>query len=170
MAQQVARRRQVIERVDEAWRRSLSRRSDRAGNGANASSGLDRGKEEWDRRLALALEDAVNRTRPVLDDGACSERGTVPANADKHPRKARFRRLREIDDLGDICQVIAGKCNDIWPPALKQAKIRAMILDLQIDEPDFVAGTSRRLRDELEPQRFEPQENPGVEQGAGMDT
>ena len=94
----------------------------------------------------------------------------MPADADKRPRRAHFCRFSDIDDLGDIRQVITGERDHRRLPALQQAKIGAVILDLQIDEPDVVPGTSRRLCDELEPQRFEPQEDLCVEQWPGMDT
>ena len=36
-----------------------------------------------------------------------------------------------------------------------------MVFDLQIDQLDLVPGPPRRLGDQLEPERFEPQENFG---------
>ena len=64
----------------------------------------------------------------------------MPANADECPRIACLCRLREIDDLGNVRQIVAGKRDDVRPPIPQQAKIGAMVLDLQIDEPDLVAG------------------------------
>jgi hypothetical protein len=78
--------------------------------------------------------------------------------------------LGEIDDLGHVRQVVARKRDDFGPPAPQQAKIGPAILHLQIDKPDLVPGAPHRLRDELEPQRLEPQENPGIEQRTGVDT
>ena len=44
-----------------------------------------------------------------------------------------------------------------------------MVLDLQIDEPDLVPGAAQRLRDELEPERLEPQKHLRIHQGSGVD-
>ena len=94
----------------------------------------------------------------------------MPADTDKSSRPAHFSRFSEIDDFGNVRQVIARERDHLRLPALQQAKIGAVILDLQIDEQDVVSSTSRRLRNELEPQRFEPQEDLCVEQRPGMDT
>ena len=94
----------------------------------------------------------------------------MPADANKDFRKPRLGRLGEIDDLGHVRQVIARKRDDFGPPALQQAEIRAMVLDLQIDELDLVPGAAQRLRDELEPERLEPQKDLCVHQRSGMDT
>jgi hypothetical protein len=94
----------------------------------------------------------------------------MPADADKSSGPACLCRFGEIDDFGNVRQIIAGERDHLRLPALQQAKIGAVILDLQIDEPDVVSSTSRRLRDELEPQRFEPQEDLCVEQWPRMDT
>src|SRR6516165_7826318 len=82
----------------------------------------------------------------------------------QRPRRAHFCRLSEIDDFRDVRQVITEERDNLRLPALQQAKIGAVFLDLQIDELNVVSGTSRRLRNELEPQRFEPQKNLCVEQ------
>ena len=88
----------------------------------------------------------------------------------QRPRRAHFCRLSEIDDFRDVRQVITEERDNLRLPALQQAKIGAVILDLQIDEQDVVSSTSRRLRNELEPQRFEPQKNLCVEQWRRMNT
>ena len=75
----------------------------------------------------------------------------MPADADKNSRPTHFCRFSDIDDLGVIRQVITGERDHLRLPALQQAKIGAVILDLQIDELNVVSGTSRRLRNELEP-------------------
>ena len=93
----------------------------------------------------------------------------MPADANQYIGEARLGRLREVHDLGHIGEVVAGKRDDIGPPAPQQAKIRAMVLDLQIDEADLVPGSTQRLRDELEPERLEAEKHLGVHQGSGMD-
>src|SRR5271169_2633722 len=96
MAKQVARRQQIIERLDKAGRRPLSRRGDRTWNRSDIPSALDCIQKQRHPRLALAFEDAVDRPRPVLDQRACGERGAVSSDADKSPRQPRLRRLCKI--------------------------------------------------------------------------
>ena len=43
-----------------------------------------------------------------------------------------------------------------------------MVFDLQVDQPDLVAGVPRRRGDQLEPERLEPQKDFRVEQRPGM--
>src|SRR6516162_4476446 len=105
----------------------------------------------------------------MLDEGARGERGAVPADANKGPWQPLLRRLCKIDDLWNISEVIAGKSNNIRPPAIEQSKIRGVILDLQIDQPCRVAGAPCRLGNQLEAERLEPQEYPRIEERAGMD-
>ena len=169
MAQQVARRHQIIERLDKARRRPLSRPGDRTGNRSDIPPPLDRAEKQRHSRLALALEDAVDGTRAMLDQSARGERGAVPADADKGLRQAGFCRFREIDDLRDVREVVAGKSDDIWPPALEQSQIGGVVLDLQVDQPDRVSGAARGLGNKLETQRLEPQKYPGIEERTGMD-
>ncbi len=93
----------------------------------------------------------------------------MSADAHEDFREPRPGCLGEIDDLGHIRQVIARKRDDFGPPALQQAKIRAMVLDLQINELHLVPGPAQRLRDELEPERLEPQKDLCVHQRSRMD-
>ena len=99
---------------------------------------------------------------PALDERGRGERGAVPADADEDLGKTGPRGLCEIDDLRNVGEVVAREGDDIGPPATQQAKISAMVLDLQIDQPRLVPGAPRRLGDELEPERLEPQKDPGV--------
>ena len=97
------------------------------------------------------------------------ERGAVPADADKRRRQPSLRRLRQIDDLRNVGEVVAGKGDDVRPPAVEQSEKGGVVLDLQVDQPDRVPGAPRRLGDQLEAERLEPQEYLRIEQRAGMD-
>ena len=92
-----------------------------------------------------------------------------PPTQTKTLGKARLRRLGEIDDLGHVRQVVAGKRDDIRPPMFDGPQISAVILDLQVDQPNRVPGPTHRLGDELEPERLQPQKHLGVKQRARMD-
>ena len=122
MAQQVARRHQIVERMDKARRRPFSGGGDGARHRDRVAAGLDRGEQRRHRRLALALEHAIDRALAMLDDRGGGEGGAVAADADEDAREARLRRLGEIDDLGDVGEVVAGKRDDIRPPALDVRK------------------------------------------------
>ena len=124
MAQEIARRAELVERMDKGRRRAFARCGDRARNRRRVAAGLDRRQQRRHRRLALALQHAVDRTLAMCDDGARGKRGAVPADADEHAGKARLRRLGQVDDLGHVCQIVAGKRHDIGPPALDRPEIR----------------------------------------------
>jgi hypothetical protein len=74
----------------------------------------------------------------------------VSPDADIGPRKTCLCRLRQIDDLGDVRQIIAGERDDVGPPAVEKAEIGGVILDLQIDDADRVSGSPHCLSDELQ--------------------
>ena len=94
---------------------------------------------------------------------------SVTADADEAVRKPGLRRLGEVDDLGHVRQVVAAKRHEIGAPRIEQAEIGAMILDLQIDQPDLVACLFGRLGDELEPIGSRPQKDLGIMEHAGID-
>jgi hypothetical protein len=169
MAQQVARRREVVEAVDKARRRSLAPGRDRAGDGrGGAAPARDRGQELGDRRLALAFEDAIDRPRAMLEDRRGGKGGAVPAHHDEAFWQQRLGALREVDDLRNIGEVVAREADDIGAPRLQPGKVIGMALDLQIDQLDRMAGPAGRLGHQLEPQGLEPQKDPGIHQPAGM--
>jgi hypothetical protein len=87
----------------------------------------------------------------MLYNGARSKRRAVPADTDEYFGPARLRRLRKVDDFGDVREIVAGKRHNVRLPALQQAKICPMILDLQVNEADVVSGAPHRLGNELEP-------------------
>src|SRR5271169_541579 len=73
MAQQVARRHDFIERMDEGRRRPLAGGGDSAGNGSRVAPGLDRRQQHRHRRFAFAFEYTVDRARAVIDQRLCDE-------------------------------------------------------------------------------------------------
>src|SRR5438445_13671339 len=104
----------------------------------------------------------------MLDEGGRGEGGAVSPNTDKGLRQARLRRLRKVDDLRNVGEVVARKSDDIRPPALEQSEKGGMVLDLQVDQLNRMPGLPRRLRDQLEAERLEPQEYLRVEERARM--
>jgi hypothetical protein len=160
--------------------RIRSRRRDRArrcnicgGDGSGyfaevVTVGRDGLKELDNIRLALALEHAIDGARAVLDNGIRGERGAVAADADEGARQRQFRGFGQIDDFGYIGEVVAGEGDKVRPPLRNQAVIVGVAFDLQIDDPDRVAGASRGLRHEFEAQWLEAEEDIREQQRAGM--
>ena len=99
VAQQVARRHQIVERLDKAGLRPFAACGDRARNQFDTRPGLDRGEQQRHRRLALALEHAVDRACAMLDQSARGERSAVTADADEDVGQPRLCRFCQVDDL-----------------------------------------------------------------------
>ena len=169
MTHEVARRHHVVERMDKARRRPFAFRGDGAGDRDRVMPGLDRGEQQRDRSFALALEHAVDGAFTVLDQRICGKRGAMPADADEHAGKARLGGLGEIDDFGNVRQVVAAEGDGVGLPALDRAEIGALVLDLEIEQAHRMAGLPRRRGDELEADRLEPQEYLRIGHRAGMD-
>ena len=158
---------QLVEVLDEARPRTLAVRGDRPGHLGDCAAVARDGIEQLDdARLALALEHAIDGALAVLQDGIRDEGGAVAADADEGARQRKPGRLRQIDDLGHVGEVVAGKGDEIRLPLRDHAMIVGVAFDLQIDEPDQVPGAAGGLRHQLEAQWFKPQEDVGVEQRA----
>src|SRR6516162_6669978 len=130
MAQQIARRCQIIERVDEAGRRSLSVRRHRSRHGYRVMAALDRGQEHRHACLAFSFQHAVDGARAMLDDRGGGERGAMAPDADEYLRETDFRSFGEIDDLGNVRQIVARESDNVRPPAFEHSELRARVLDL----------------------------------------
>ena len=155
--------------MDKAGGRPLARFGDSSRRGGKIGAGLDRGEERRQPRFALAAQHAIDGAPAMLDDRRRDKGRAVPADADDGARQKRLRRLGEVDDLRDVGEVVARKGDDIRPEFSGEAQESSVALDLQIDQPDLVAGRPRRGGDELQPQRLQPQEDFRVHQRAGMD-
>jgi hypothetical protein len=86
----------------------------------------------------------------------------VPPDANESFRETPFRRFGEINDFGDVRQIVAGESDNVGPPTLEHSEIGTVVLDLQIDQLDRVSGPPRRLGDEFEADRLEPQKDLGI--------
>ena len=93
----------------------------------------------------------------------------MAADAHQATRQPLLCELGEVDDLGNVREIIAGERDCIGPPIPEPAFEVAMALDLQVDEPHLVAGSARRLRHQLEPKRLQAQKDLGVHERARMD-
>ena len=93
----------------------------------------------------------------------------MPPDADEDAGEPRLGRLGEIDDLGDVRQIVAAKGDDIGLPAHDRAEIGAPAFDLQVDQPNRVPGLPRRRGYQFEADWLQPEKNLRVGQRARMD-
>ena len=170
MAKQVPRRKERVEIVDEDRPRPLALRRDRARHGGERAPGLEGREEGRKRRLALALEHAVDRAVRVGEERGGDERGAVAADHDRRGGEVLLRGLGQIDDLGDVGEVVAGEDDHVRAPAFDQPMVMAVGLHLQIEQADIVPRLQGSGGDQLQPQRLEPEEDPRVHQRARVDT
>ena len=136
MAQQVARRPQVVEVVDESRRRPLAVRGDHAGHLGDAS----RSPSTASSSATMPASPSPLSTQSIAPSPCSTIARAVnealwPPTQMKHARQHRLRLLGEIDDLRDIGEVVAGERDEIRPPFRDQAAIVVVALDLQIDQP-----------------------------------
>jgi hypothetical protein len=76
--------------------------------------------------------------------------------------------LGQVDDLRDVGEVVAGKRDHMGPPVVDRPQVTALALDLEIEQPDLMPGLTRSVRDQLEAERLQAEENSGVHERAGM--
>ncbi len=121
--------------MGEFRRRPRTRSSDHAGNFEECprQTRADRIDELRDDRLAFALEHAVNGSRGMLEKVAGNERGAVAANEDERRRTQRPRSLRQVNQLGNVRQIVARECNNIGPPFFELSEKLGMTLHLEIE-------------------------------------
>ena len=128
----------------------------------------DRVEHARDDHLALAADDAVDGAPRVLEELGGDERGAVAADEDEAVAAPALGRLRQIDDLGHIGEVIHREADDLGPEALELPRVIPGREGLQVEEPDIVPGRSDGGRHPLQPQRLETQVQLRVHQRTGM--
>ncbi len=170
VAHQIARGPDLFEALDKAGPRTLAIGGDGAGHlGDGAAIARDGFKQLDDGRLAFAFEHAIDGAFAVFHNGVRGEGGAVAADADESARQSELGGLCQVDDLGHIGKIVAGKGDEIRLPLGDHAAIVGVAFDLQIDEPGRMAVAPRGLCHQFEAQRLEAQEDVGIEQWARMD-
>ena len=119
-------------------------------------------------RLAFALEHAVDRSLGMLEQVAGHERGAVAAHEDEGLRTQRPRGPCQVDQLGNVRQIVAGECHNIGSPLVDLPEEVGMTLHLEIEQANLVPGTPQFGGDEFDSQRLQPQEDLRVQERAGM--
>ena len=92
----------------------------------------------------------------------------MAANANKGVRQQVARRSRQINNFGNVCEIIAAERDHIWPPAVNRAEKIPVRFALQIDQLYRVPGAFRCCGHKLEPERLQPKINLRIHQTTGM--
>ncbi len=71
-------------------------------------------------------------------------------------RKPRTGRFGQINNFGDVCQVIARKSHGIRLPLVDHAEVVAVSLSLQIDDLNVVPCVSASRSNQLKAKWFQP--------------
>src|SRR5206468_4669900 len=77
-----------------------------------------------------------------------------------------LRLAREVDDLGDVGQVVEREADHLGPPGAERPAIVAVPPDLEVEQPNLVARRRERRPDPLDPERLEPEIDLGEEERA----
>ena len=88
--------------------------------------------------------------------------------AHQHPAVGQdvLRLAGEVDDLGDVGQVVEREADHLGPPGAERPAIVAVPPDLEVEQPDLVARRRERRSDPLDPERLEPEIDLGEEERA----
>src|SRR6187200_761741 len=92
----------------------------------------------------------------------------MAANANKGVRRKIVRRSRQINNFGNVCEIIARERDHIWPPALNRLEKIPVRFALQIYQLYRVPGAFCCGGHKLEPERLQPEINLRIHQTAGM--
>ena len=161
---------EVVQVLHQTSRRPLAVEGDDASHLCDrAAIVLDRFEQREHRRLALALHDAIDGSAGVLEELLRDERGAVAPDEHEGVGPPGASQLRQIDDLGNIRQVVARECHHVRLPVIDEPEVVLVRGRLQIDEPGLVARPADGGRDQLEPEGLEAQEDLRVHQGTGVD-
>src|SRR6516225_5512552 len=74
----------------------------------------------------------------------------------------------QINNFGNVGEVIATEGDYIWTPALNRAEIVPVRFALQIDQAHRVPGAFRCCGHKLEPERLQPKVDLRIHQTTGM--
>ena len=92
----------------------------------------------------------------------------MAAHEDEGLRTQRPRGLCQVDQLGNVRQIVAGECHNIGLPLVDLPEEVGVTLHLKIEQANLVPGTPQLGGDELDSQRLQPQEDLRVQERAGM--
>ena len=80
----------------------------------------------------------------------------MPPGEHEAAREPPLRLPREVEHLGHVGEVVEREANRLRPERVELADVVAVTEDLQIEEPNVVAGGGDGSRHPLEPERLEP--------------
>ena len=92
-----------------------------------------------------------------------------PTKTKQLPAPARLRRLREVDHLGHVGEVVQREADRVGGEVVELAQVVGVPEDLQVEQADVVACRPDRRGHALEPEGLEAQVQLGVHQRARVD-
>ena len=118
-----------------------------------------------------AISSPSPRTTQSIAPSACSRISRAvnealwPPAKTKQSGSQRPRHAREVDDLGDVGQVVEREADRVGPPGFEHAAVVGLCLKTcRSSSAHVVPGPAAGLGDQLEPERLEPQVDLGVHQ------
>src|SRR6516225_3898345 len=93
----------------------------------------------------------------------------MAANANKGVRQKIVRRSRQINNFGNVCEIIAAERDYLGTPRLNRAEKIPVRFALQIYQLYRVPGAFRCGGHKLEPERLQPEINLRIHQTTRMD-
>src|SRR5690606_21559348 len=166
---QIASRREIVERWEEAWRwpRALDRDHPRdlleTGLASAARHGLE---EHGGDTFSLAAHDAIDGAFGVVEDLERGEGGAMPPNEDEGVGQPAAHLLREVDHLRNVGEVVESESDGIRLERVELLEEIHVAEDLEIEDTHVVSGATRRRSHELDAERLEPQIDLRVHQAA----
>jgi hypothetical protein len=107
MTQQMPRRAQRIEVINEDRLRAGTLQRDSAGHALHRAARCNGGEQQRHRRLAFPLQHAIDGPLGVREDRLRHEGGAVPPDHDTYPGPAPLGLFRKLNNFGDIREVVA---------------------------------------------------------------
>ena len=93
----------------------------------------------------------------------CGRRQQIKASGNKVARRSG-----KINNFGNVCEIIAAECDNIWPPTLNRAEKVPVRFALQIDQTYRVARRSAAAATSSRPERLKPKINLRIHQTTRM--
>ncbi len=126
-------------------------------------------QQRRDGGFALAPDHGVHRAPRLLDDLLGDERDAVAAEEHEAVRQLLLHPLGEPDRLGDVRQVVQRDPERLRAERPHLVAQPPHAQHLEVDHPDLVTRLTGGAGHPLQAQGFEPEEDLGVHQGAGVD-
>ena len=105
----------------------------------------------------------------MLDQFVGDEGGAVAADEDEAAAQRLLRRLRQVEDLGHVGQIVEREAQSLGPEIGEHPGEFLVAEGLQVEQAHLVAGPAHRLGDPLHAERLQTQIDFAVHERSGMD-